>query len=121
MDSEGCTTLEVPGVLQLRDYDLAVRCLEVIRTHLPVILPPGVRYRIDVIALCHHHPANIYPAFGVFGTERWEDVWDAERRINAWVADRGLEWLVAESATVTAPTWASLRRSVAGTDPDPAG
>ncbi|MGL4465452.1 MAG: hypothetical protein ACRDD1_00385 [Planctomycetia bacterium] len=107
--TEGCTPLEVPPVLELRDYDLAVRCLEVVRSHISVILPAGVQYRVEAIALCHHHPDNVYPAFGVFGAEQMADVEDAETRINVWVAERGLEWLVAESQAVTAPSWASLR------------
>ena len=115
--AEGCTPLEVPAVLHLGDYDLAVRCLEVVRSHLPAILPAGARYRVQVIPLCHHHPANCYPAFGVFGAERWAEVEDADARINAWVAGRGLAWLVAESRSVTAPSWDSLRAGRAEAGP----
>ncbi len=97
MNGEGCTPLEVLAVTELKDYDLAVRCLEVIRSYLPSILPEGVRYRVEVVPLCHHHPSNCYPALGVFGAERWEEVVEADTRINAWVADRGLDWLVAQS------------------------
>jgi hypothetical protein len=107
--AEGCTPLEVLPVLELRDRDLAVRCLEVIRSHLPSILPAGVRYRVELIALCHHHPDNVYPAFGVFGPHTWAEFEAAEARITAWVAERGLDWLVAESAAVAAPSWANLR------------
>jgi hypothetical protein len=109
MSDEGCTPLDVPAVLQIRDYDLAVRCLEVIRSHLPSILPTGIAYRVEVIPHGHHHPTNCYPAFGVFGAERFEEVVDAEERINAWVADRGLDWLVAESDGIAAPSWDGLR------------
>lgn len=108
MSDEGCTPLEVPAVLRLPDDDLAVRCLEVIRTHMPSILPPGITYRVEVIRLCHHHPENSYPALGVFGAERWEDVLDAEERINNWVNDRGLDWLIAQSGCVVAPSWDRL-------------
>src|SRR4051812_30362490 len=100
---EGCTPLEGLAVLELRDYDLAVRCLEVVRSHLPSILSNGSRYRVELITLCHHHPDNVYPAFGVFGPHTWAEFEDAEARINAWVAERGLGWLVAESASVAAP------------------
>ena len=113
--AEGCTPLEVLSVLELRDYDLAVRCLEVVRSHLPSILPTGVQYRVEPIALCHHHPDNVYPAFGVFGPHTWAELEDAETRINAWIAKRGLGWLVAESASIAAPSWASLR---SGSVPD---
>ena len=112
---EGCTPLEVLAVLELRDYDLAVRCLEGVRSHLPSILPAGARYRVEAIPLCHHHPDNVYPAFGVLGPHTWAEFVAAEARISAWVAERGLDWLVAESAGVAAPSWASLR---AGSAPD---
>ncbi len=107
--AEGCTPLEVLAVLELRDHDLAVRCLEVVRAHLPAILPAGARYRVEPIALCHHHPDNVYPALGVFGPHTWAEFEDAEARITAWVAERGLDWLVAEGAGVAAQSWASLR------------
>jgi hypothetical protein len=116
--AEGHTPLEVLAVLELRDYDLAVRCLEVVRSHLPSILPTGARYRVEPIALCHHQPDNIYPAFGVFGQHTWVEFEDAEARINAWVAERGLGWLVAESASVVAPYWASLRADSVPDEPD---
>jgi|SRR5579883_1729992 len=116
--AEGCTPLEVPAVLQLHDYDLAVRCLEVVRSHLGAILPEGIRYRAEVIPLCHHRPDNCYPAFGVFGAGRWEEIEDAEARINAWVAGRGVDWLVAQCGAVAAPSWATLRARRAGPGPD---
>ncbi len=108
MSEEGCTPVEVPAVLLLPNKDLAVRCLEVVRSHLTSIIPGNMTYRVQVIALCHHHPANRYPAFGIFGAKTWEEVVDAETRINAWVASRGLPWLIEQSATVEAPTWDSL-------------
>lgn len=43
---------------------------------------------------------------------RCEDVVDAETRIITWVADRGLDWLVAQGETVAAPTWHSLQSCV---------
>lgn len=109
MGSEGCTPIEVGEVLKLRDYDLAVRCLEVIRSHLPSILPEGFRHRVEVIPLCHHHPSNCYPAFGVFGDGQSAEVDVADSRINAWAAARGLDWLIAESKSVAAPSWDSIR------------
>jgi hypothetical protein len=115
--AEGCTPLEVLAVLELRDYDLAVRCLEVVRSHLPSILPAGFRHRVEVIPLCGHHPANCYPAFGVFGQGQGAEIWDAEARINAWVAERGLDWLVSESAHRAAPSWASLQARFADAEP----
>ena len=115
---EGHTPLEVLAVLELRDDDLAVRCLEVVRSHLPAILPAGVGYRVELIALCHHHPDNVYPAFGLFGPHTWAEYEDAEARVNAWVAERGLGWLVAEAASVAAPSWASIRsRGTPDTEP----
>jgi hypothetical protein len=112
MDGESCTPLEVPAVLQLRDHDLAVGCLEVIRLHLRSILPEGVWSRVEVIPLCHHHPSNCYPALGVFGAEAWAEVVDADSRINAWVSSRGLDWLVTQSGALVAPSWDSLRAGV---------
>ena len=109
MSAEGHTPLEVLAVLELGDYDLAVRCLEVVRRHLPTILPAGVTYRVEVIALCHHHPDNVYPALGVFGLHTWAEFEDVDARINAWVAERGLEWLVGQTSGITAQSWANLR------------
>jgi hypothetical protein len=113
--ADGCTPLEVPAVLELRDYDLVVRCLEAVRSHLPAFLPAGARFRVELIALCHHHPDNAYPALGVFGPHTWAEFGAAEARINAWVAERGPDWLIAESAGIAAPSWAGLR---AGRSPD---
>lgn len=115
MDEGECTPLEVPAVLRLPDHDLAVRCLKVVRSCLPSILPAGVSYRVEVIPVCHHHPSNCYPALGVFGAERWEEVEDARRRVNEWVARRGLEGLVAEAGHVAAPSWDALRAKLRST------
>ncbi|VTR99308.1 hypothetical protein [Tuwongella immobilis] len=104
--TEGCTPLEVLSVLELRDHDLAARCLEVIRLHVAEILPVGTRYRVEVIQVCHHHPQNVYPALGLFGPHTMAEFREAEQRIAAWVAERGLDWLVAASAGVTTPPWA---------------
>ncbi|QJW96987.1 hypothetical protein FTUN_4547 [Frigoriglobus tundricola] len=124
MDSEGCTPLEVLEVLKLRDYNLAVRCLEVIRSLLLSIQPDGFRHRIEVIPLCHHHAANCYPAFGVFGAGQGAEVDAADARINAWAAERGLDWLVAESRSVAAPSWTDIRakqrQAEPAAAPDPA-
>lgn len=111
--TEGCTPLEVIAVLELHDHELAVRCLEVVRSHLPSILPAGFRHRVEVIPLCHHHSANCYPAFGVYGPEQGAEVWDAETRINAWITERGLDWLVSQSVAVVAPSWVDLQARVA--------
>lgn len=109
MDGEGCTPIEVYEVLKLLDYDLAVRCLEVIRSHLPSILSEGFGHRVEVIPLCHHHPSNCYPALGVFGDRQGAEVGAADSRINAWAAAQGLDWLIAESRSVEAPSWDHIR------------
>ena len=96
------------AVLELRDYDLAVRCLEVVRSHLAAILPADVQYRVEVIPLCHRH-RQLLPSLGVFGAMTWAEVANADVRINDWVADRGLAWLVAESVAIAAPSWANVR------------
>lgn len=121
MREKGCTPLEVHAVLELRDNDLAVRCLTLLQSYLPSILPVGSPCQVELIALCHHHLDNIYPAFGMFSPHTWEECVDAEKRINAWVAERGISWLVAESEKVEAPTWDSLRATGAGPPSQPFG
>ncbi len=107
--SEGCTPIEVIALLKLSDFDLVVRCLEVVRSHLPSILPVDLQLRVEVIALCHHHPTNIYPAFGVFGAESMKQVDGIDARIRAWVEKQGIDWLIVKSRDITVPTWAALK------------
>jgi len=109
MSSEGCTPIEVPALLQLNDLDLVFRCHEVVLTFLPSILPPGVRFRVETIPFCHHHPSNCYPAFGIFRAESWDQVEDTKARIDAWIAAQGIDWLIAKSSEITAPTWEEFR------------
>jgi hypothetical protein len=106
--TEGCTPLEVHEVLKLRDFDVVVRCLEVVRLNLPSILPAGARYRVEVMPMCHHHSDNCYPVFGVFGPHTWAEFELAETLINDWVTERGMDWLVTESEGVAAPSWGQL-------------
>jgi hypothetical protein len=109
MSAEGCTPYEVALVLKSGDYNAAIRCLELIRLRLEEILPEGGRIRCELIALCHHHPANIYPALGFFGEDQPTDIFDTHTRINAWVEAQGLERLLVESQHLPTPTWQQLR------------
>ncbi|QVL32232.1 hypothetical protein KIH39_25930 [Telmatocola sphagniphila] len=108
---EGCTPLEVLAILSLNDYDLAVRCLEVVKLKLHSILPANIGYRIELIPLCHHQPDNYYPALGVFGPHSLKDAEMADRLINAWVDQQGIDWLIAQTTSLECPTWESLKNS----------
>lgn len=105
---EGCTPIEVQRVIDLNDHDLAARCLEVVRLHLTTILPQSLHWRTRVIACCHHHPENVYPVIGIFGATDFD--WNSvTRSIDAWIEARSIDWLIAESRKISAPTWAAIK------------
>lgn len=108
--SRGCTPVDVPSFTALRDHDLEVRCLEVVRLHLPEIAPYAAGWSIEIFALCHHHPLNRYPALAVYdGDERSLD--DLRERIEHWIAQKTLEAVIAMSARVSAPSWAEVNET----------
>lgn len=110
MSSRGCTPVEIPSLLGFRDYDFVVRCLELLRHHIPAFAPECATWEIKVIALCHHHPANRYPAVGVFdcGEADWEMIERFGNAANEWVSSQSLGWLLDASKSVAAASWQEL-------------
>lgn len=108
MNCEGSTPIEVRVILRLRNYDLAIRCLEVVRLNLPFIFPSRTNLSSKVLALCHHSSTNCYPAIGVFGLTDEDDLDDIEQTINSWAEAKTVEWLISSSESVTAQSWADL-------------
>ena len=113
MSRQGCTPFEVASVLRLHpDYDLAVRCLEYIRVNFGAVVPGYDHLPVALVALCHHHPANIYPALAVMGTPSDvtpEEIESFGPRIDAWIAAETLPVVIARAREVKAPTWAEVR------------
>lgn len=112
MSQEGHAPLEVLNLLFYEDYDLTVRCLELIRLNLFTEHPNEETYRVKIIALCHHHPDNIYPAFGVFGITTEKEFEEVESKINTWITERGVDWIILESQKLEAPTWEQIRAGI---------
>lgn len=108
MNCEGCTPVEVLVILRLRNYDLAIRCLEVVGLNMRSIFPSRTDLSAKVIALCHHSSTNCYPAIGVFGLTAEDDLEDIEQTINSWAESKTVEWLISSSESVTARSWADL-------------
>jgi len=111
MNNRGCAPVEVVSLLEFRDYDLVVRCLELIRMHVRDFAPECQAWEIEVIALCHHHPENIYPAFAVYdaGLADFDDIENFGRRADEWVRKQSLGWLLDASAKIDATEWKILR------------
>jgi hypothetical protein len=111
MKEQGCIPIEVPSLIEFRDYDLVVRCLELVRKHVSDFAPECQSWDIRIIALCHHHPSNIYPALGVYdaGTATYEDIMRFGERADDWVMKQPLGWLLNESAKVDVVPWNVLR------------
>jgi hypothetical protein len=107
----GCTPVEVLTLLQFRDFNLVVRCLEVVCKHIADFAPECQSWEIQVIPLCHHHPNNIYPALGVYeaGTANIDDIERFGQKADEWVQKQPLGWLLEASAKVDAVTWDVLR------------
>jgi len=114
MSIRGCTPLEVTSLLEFRDYDLVVRCLELVRLHVEDFAPECRSWDIDVIALCHHHPDNIYPALAVYnaGTADFGDIESFGRRADEWARKQSLGWFLDASAKVSATRWNVLKEKV---------
>ena len=111
MSKQSCTPIEVLSLLELRNYDLVGRCLELIRLHIQDFAPQCSAWDVRVIALCHHHPDNIYPAFGVFGAESmdFDEVESFGQQADAWVRKQPFGWLLEASAGIDAVSWDTLR------------
>lgn len=97
------------------DLDLIVKCLEVIRLHMPEIISkdiPGIEY--DLIAVGNPHSPP-YPAIGMYCPEEtdlnsipdWPQVDD---RINQWVQQIGLSVLIEKAYDVKYIDWKGLIR-----------
>ena len=119
MSKQGHTPVEVLSLLEFQNYDLVVRCLELVRLHIRDFAPQCNAWDVRVIALCHHHPDNIYPAFGVFdaGDADFEEVESFGQQANEWVQKQPFGWLLEASAAVEATLWDTLR---AEGSPEPA-
>ena len=111
MSNRGHTPVEVLSLLEFRDFDLVVRCLELVLLHIADFAPECQSWEIEVIALCHHHPDNVYPALGVFdaGNAEFEEIERLDQRADAWVRERAFGWLLDASAKVEAVSWKALR------------
>ena len=111
MKNRGCTPVEVSSLLEFCDYDLVVRCLELVRLHVPDFAPECQSWKIEVMALCHHHPDNLYPALAVYnaGAADFDDIESFGRKANDWVRRQPLGWLLDASAKVGATRWKILR------------
>lgn len=116
MKSRKCTPLEFPSLLIFCDYDLVVRCIELIRLHVPEFAPSCTGWQTEVITLCHHHPQNIYPALGVFaaGGSDLNAIEHFGQLADAWVKEQKLGWLLQATTTMQAKSWDDLRKL--GTD-----
>ena len=109
MSNRGCTPVEVNSLLEFRDYDLVVRCLELVRLHAVDFAPECKSWEIEVIALCHHHPNNIYPALAVYssGTD-FDTIERFGEKADEWVRKQSFGWLLDSSAKVNAKRWSVL-------------
>ena len=80
-----------------------------------MIIPERARLDVRLLALCHHHPNNIYPALAIVGSEavypdlEYEEMERFTERIDAWVEERTLPVVIAEAQSVNAPTWAESK------------
>jgi len=105
-----CTPVEIPSLLEMRDYDLVVRCLELVLLHIADFAPECQSWDIKVIALCHHHPNNIYPALAVYtGATDFEAIERFGKKADEWVRKQSLGWLLVASAKVSATKWNVLK------------
>jgi hypothetical protein len=111
MRNRGHTPVEVTSLLEFRDYDLVVRCLELVLLHVSDFAPECRSWNIEVIALCHHHPDNIYPALAVYDASaaNFDDIECFGRRADEWARKQSFGWLLDASAKVNATRWNILR------------
>jgi len=111
MSNRGHTPVEIVSLLEFRDYNLVVRCLELVRLHVADFAPECQSWKIQVIALCHHHPDNIYPALAVYdaGAADFKDTESFGRRADDWVRKQPFGWFLDASAKVDATAWKVLR------------
>ncbi|EDY21755.1 hypothetical protein CfE428DRAFT_1000 [Chthoniobacter flavus Ellin428] len=116
MQSGACTPIEVSSVVTLHpDYDLAVRCLEYIRLNFDFIIPEYAGLPVQLLALCHHHPNNLYPTLATTATVAEypdltvEEIENFTQRIDAWVKAQTLSSIVSQAQQIAAPSWSQLR------------
>lgn len=111
MSIRGGTPIEVISLLHFRDYDLVVRCLELVRLHVADFAPECQSWEIQVIALCHHHPNNIYPALAIYdsGAATFDDIERFRQKVDEWARKQPLGWLLDASARVDVTKWNVLR------------
>ncbi|WP_035612086.1 hypothetical protein [Haloferula sp. BvORR071] len=104
MNNQGCTPVEIPSLLGFRDCDFVVRCLELLLRNIPTFAPESETWEFKVIALCHHHPANIYPALGVLDCAGADLVAIDKfgKSADEWVRSRPLGWLIDASKDIPA-------------------
>lgn len=110
MDKRGCTPVEIPSLLEFRDCDLIVRCLELVRTRVGDFAPECRFWEIQVIALCHHHPDDVHPALGIYEAAN-ASLYEMEEfgcRADEWVREQTLGWLLEACAKLDAPKWQVL-------------
>ena len=110
MSDRGYHPAEVVCLLHLRDYELVVKCLELVLLHVSDFAPECQSWEIETIAFCHHHPDNIYPALGVFsGAEDYDEVERFSHRADEWARKQALGWWLDESSKVSTTSWNVLR------------
>jgi hypothetical protein len=66
---------------------------------------------VRIIAVCHHYPENIYPAFGVFDSQDIDidDIESFGQQADEWVRRQPFGWLLEASERTTAIPWSTLR------------
>lgn len=103
--------MDVVSVLEFRDFDFVVRCLELVRRHVADFAPECQTWEIEVIAHCHHHPDNVYPAFAVYnaGGAGFDHIESFGRKADEWVRKQPLGWLLDESAKISVTRWNVLK------------
>ncbi len=111
MSKQGCTPVEVLSLLEFRNYDLVVRCLKLVHQHVKDFAPECCSWDVRVIAFCHHHPNNVYPAFGVYdaGDADYKKIESFGLKADEWVRKQPFGWLLESSAKLEAISWSELR------------
>ncbi len=103
--------MEISSLLAFRDYDLVVRCLELVRRHIADFAPECQSWDVRVMALCHHHPDNSYPALAVHdtGCTALEAIEHLGQRADDWARSQPLGWFLEAGTAIEAIKWDALR------------
>ncbi|MCA8831084.1 hypothetical protein [Hymenobacter pini] len=115
----GYTLIEI-DIPQEWDFDLIVKCHEIVRQAFPEILPEGApTLEYDLIAVSSPHNPGLgphYPAIGIYCPDKlaqdsiasipFFDIYD---RADAWISQLGLEELKARASRVEAVSWEWLK------------